>query len=129
MPIRDLLMTDADDLAIVNGDFAVVGGDTDDANLSAVRQAIMIRVRTFLGEWFLDEAIGVDWIGRILVKNPDKVVVRELIRAAIAEVPDVVEVIAADPVIDIATRHGSITYTVRTVYSSELLTGEITSPP
>ena len=38
------------------------------------------------------------------------------------------EVIAAQLLIDGATREASISYTVRTVYSSEPVSGEITSP-
>lgn len=120
-------MDENGDLAVVNGDFAVVGGDSDAQNVAAVRQSIKMRVRFFLGEYWLDEAVGVDWIGQILVKNPDPLVVRELIRAAIASTPDVTEVVAGDLVLDAATRAGVIRYTVRTRYSETTINGEITA--
>ena len=84
MPIRDFLQDANGDLAVVNGDFARSGGDSVDANQAAVKQAIAIRVKFFLAEYFLDESIGVDWLGQILVKNPDQVVVVELIREVTA---------------------------------------------
>ncbi len=126
MPIRDFLQDASGDLAVVNGDFARAGGDTVEANQAAVRQAIGIRVKFFLGEYFIDESIGVDWLGQILIKNPDHIVVVELIRQAIATTPDVVEVVAAD-LVDDGDRRWHIDYTVRTVYSSNPITGSIAS--
>lgn len=126
MPIRDFLMDASGDLAVVNGDFAVAGGDTDLVNTAAVMQAIKIRVRFFLSEYYLDESIGVDWLGQILIKNPDPLVVRELLRAAIAGVPDVVEVLSTELVND-GDRRAHIDFTVRTKYSAAI-SGSITSP-
>jgi hypothetical protein len=116
------------DLAAVAGDFALVGGDTAAANQAAVAQGIKIRVRMILGEYYLDEEVGVDWLGQILVKNPDPAVVRELIRQAIASTPDVLEVVGADLQLDTETRTGSIPYSVITAYSTTALVGEVTSP-
>ncbi len=125
MPIRDFLLnTTTGKLAVVNGDFATVGGASDAENLAAVGQAIKVRVRMFLGEVWLDESIGVDWLGQILVKNPNPVVVRELIRRAIAETPDVLSVTAANLELDASTRAGSITYRVATTFGTA--TGEVT---
>lgn len=128
MPIRDLLLDDSGDLAVVTGDLALAGGDTTTANVAAVQQAIAVRVRLFLAEYYLDQSIGVDWLGQILIKNPDPLVVRELLRAAIASTPDVTDVDAAQLIVDPATREGSIQYTVRTIYSTSPVSGEITSP-
>jgi hypothetical protein len=126
MPVRDFLMDNTFALAVVNGDLAVAGGASIAANLQAVKQGIQVRVRLFLGEYFLDETVGVDWIGQILVKNPDPIVIRELIRTAIASTPDVVQVIGSDLIIR-PDRSAAITYTARTRYSVDLVLGEITS--
>lgn len=125
MPIRDFLLGDDGDLAVVNGNFALVGGETDEANQAAVKQAIACRLRMFLGEYFLDESVGVDYFGQILVRNPDPQVIRELLRQTIAGTPDVVDVVGADLLLDSPTRSASISYTVQSVYSTEPITGTV----
>ena len=35
-------------------------------------QRLLIRLRTFRGEWFLDENLGIDYFGQILGKNRNK---------------------------------------------------------
>lgn len=127
MPIRDFLQDANGDLAVVNGDFARSGGDSVDANQAAVKQAIAIRVKFFLAEYFLDESIGVDWLGQILVKNPDQVVVVELIREAIMSTPDVVAVASVD-LVDDGDRRWHVDYVVQTVYSTTTIDGSIASP-
>jgi len=126
MPIRDLLLDADGDLAVANGDLVLAGGNTADDNQAAVRQAIACRLRLFLGEYYLDETKGVDYFGQILIKNPDPLVVRELLRQEIAGTPDVVAVIGADLLLDNATRSASISYTVQSVYSTEPITDVVT---
>ena len=125
MPVRDFLQDASGDLAVVNGDFAVVGGQTNDANLAAVRQSIGIRTRLFLGEAWLDNSKGVDWLGKILVKNPNPSTVTTEISTAIASAPDVTNVVAAQLVVG-ADREASIDYSVGTAYSSAPITGTVT---
>lgn len=118
--VRDFLLDDDGNLAVVNGDFATIS-DAD-----AVLQGIKIRLRLFAGEYWLDEAEGVPWIDQILVKNPDPLVVRELLRQAIAATPDVLEVTSTALEIDDATRAASISFAVTTIYSPDPVTGEVT---
>lgn len=122
-PIRDFLLDASGDLAVVNGDFATVSG------AAAVEQGIAVRLKTFLGEIWLDESVGTPWVQQIMgVKNPDPVVVRELLAEQIASVPDVTQVVGADLQIDNVTRQATITYTVRTIYSTTPISGEVTGP-
>lgn len=109
-------------MAFSNGDRATVAG------AAAVRQAIKIRVRVFLGEILLDQSIGVDYLNQILIKAPDPVVVRELIKDRIASVPDVVQVVGADLQINRSTREGTIRYKYRDVYSTDPVTDSVTVP-
>lgn len=111
-PVRDFLVDENGDMAIADGDFATVAGS------EAVKQGVAVRLRTFLGEIWLDEAQGVDYLGQILVRNPHPVVVRELLRTAIAATPDVTKVLGAE-LVTTPDRQGSITYEVLTVYSDE----------
>ena len=122
MPIRDFLSDATGDLAVVNGDFALV------ADAAAVVQGIAIRVKMVLGEYWLDEEVGVDWIGSILGKGRDPLVVRSLIKDAIASTPDVTEVVDVGFTLDAATRSATVSYVVLTVYSTQPIAGTVVFP-
>lgn len=115
---RDFLQDATGDLAAVAGDFATVAGQ------AAVLQGIRVRVQTFLGEIFLNQDLGVDWLNQILVKNPDAIVVRELLREAIADTPDVTDVIGAQ-LRKVVDRSYVINFKVLTVFSSTPLEGSV----
>lgn len=119
-PVRDFLGTEDGEWAIVNGDFAVVSGE------AAVLQGIRCRVGLFLGEAYLDETKGVDYIDSILIKGPDPLVVRGIIEEAIADTPDVTNVVGAQLLND--GRDARISYQVDTVYSEEPLTQQVRIP-
>ena len=73
------------------GDLAVSA--TGDISLTeSVRQAIIIRLRWFLGEWRLGPLIGLDYWGTVLVKNPNMVKIRQAIRDEILSVDEVTAV-------------------------------------
>ena len=134
MPVRDFKLNEDGDRVAVRGDWALSGStptmgvsEAKTADLDAVGQGIRTRVRMFLGEYWLDESIGVDWLGQILVKNPNELAVRELIRKAIANTPDVIDVVGGrlDP---LGNREYRIAYKVRTTYGMIDDTMEITTP-
>ena len=52
----------------------------------------MITLKTFLGEWFLDNTHGVPYLENILVKNPNRAEMEAILRAKIKAVPNVVGV-------------------------------------
>lgn len=121
-PVRDFLADESGDLAVVNGDFGVVAGE------DAIPQGITCRVKSFFQEMFLDESQGVRWVEDILVKNPDPAVVQEEIRLAIADTPDVTDVVAVDFELDSPNREASVSYKTATVYSTETLVGDVEVP-
>ena len=127
MPVRDFLLDASGDLAVVNGDLSVVGGATDAENLAAVAQGIETRLGLWLGECYLDESQGLDYLGKILIKNPDPNEVRAELSAAISATPGVSSMVDAGLVVDAATRKASISYTVLTPYSTQALSGEVTT--
>lgn len=143
MPIRDFLQTRAGDLAVVNGDFQLVGDNarwsapvrawalaewgTDDAQQIAVMQGAACRARMMRGDCWLDEGIGIDYLGRVLVKGARPEVVRQLLTAEISSTPDVTSVQAAALVVD-RERRASITYTLRTTYSTTPIEASIGAP-
>ena len=128
MPVRDFFLDANGRLAVVAGDFALVGGATDAEHIDAVKQGIRIRVLLFLGEYYLDESEGVDYLGQILIRNANPLVVRELLRQAIASTPDVTEVVGAELLVDAATREASISYEVLTAYSAAAVSGSVEVP-
>ena len=49
-------------------------------------QKARIKLQFFLGEWFLDTTLGVDWYGVINVKNPNLVDIDNLLKLTITEI-------------------------------------------
>lgn len=91
--------------------------DTTDLALSlvtetaAIAQHLRIRLRTFLGEWFLDSRIGMPYFEEFLVKNPNKLVLDSRIREAVLETPGIVACGDIDYELTGATRALAITFT------------------
>lgn len=57
-----------------------------------VAQRVTQRLRTFLGEWFLDLDIGVPYYQEILVKNPSSTIIEGRLKAEIIGTPGVIEI-------------------------------------
>jgi len=84
------------------------------ADLEAIAQAIDQAVNTYLGEWFLDETIGLPWFQSILVKNPDIASIKALITAAIVGVQGVQGLTSLDATFDRGARTLQYTFTATT---------------
>ena len=78
------------DLLIVNSDLCLTS-DANPAGTMAILQDVVQRLRTFLGEWFMDTSAGVPWLQQILVKGVSLAVVDELIQNAILATPGVLQ--------------------------------------
>lgn len=112
-PVRDFGMTATGGWAVAGNDFTSVAGS------AAVPQGVKIRAQQWLGEVWLDESVGVDYEGRVLVKNPDPIEVRAEFMAAVESTPDVTAVVAAALDGPNALRGASLAIQVATVYSSD----------
>jgi hypothetical protein len=55
----------------------------------AVIQRVQVRFRFFLGEWFLDQRLGVPYFRDVLIKNPDPLVVSTVFRKVLEMTPGV----------------------------------------
>lgn len=88
----------AGDLALVDGDVSWISG------LAHRRQQIATRFQFVLGEWFLDERLGLDYFGQIFVKDPNLDVVRSLFRNTLLKSDGVLTVPTFELVIDPETR-------------------------
>lgn len=82
--MKDLLLDKNGDLYLTpSGDVSL----TD-----SVRQAILIRLRWFLGEWKFGSLLGLPYFSEVFVKNPNIAVIEQLFREQILSVEEVVGV-------------------------------------
>lgn len=75
-------------------------------------QRIDTRIRTFRGEFWLDQSIGIDYFGEVLKKNPDLQAVRAAFAVEIQKVPGVKTLNALDITHDRAERKLTVTFSV-----------------
>ncbi len=102
--MKDLDILTTGDVRIVNGDFVFVEG------LDAVRQRVLIRLRTQRGEWAFDNTLGLDYLGEIFRKDADIDLIRSRVLALVASTPGVLQVRFVDVVADNAARTLSMTF-------------------
>ena len=82
--MRDLAMNiNTNDLVLENGDLLLI----DDAE--RVAQQILISLRFWAGEWFLNTTHGVPYLEYILVKNPNLAHVQQVLTETIEGVTGV----------------------------------------
>ena len=91
------LVTDATDLQLVKG-------------AAAIRQHLAQRLKTFLGEWFLDLRKGVPYLQQVLVKNPDPVVLDSMFKSEIIHTPGIVELLEFDLRLDAGLRQLQLSF-------------------
>lgn len=105
----DPVSASLNDLLIVNGDLVIVDG------AQAILQSILQRLRMYLGEWFMDNSIGLPWFDQILVKNPDQSKIDGLIQNQILSTPGV-DTLTAYSIVkaDFTTRVLEISFEVQT---------------
>lgn len=85
------LSTDATDLLLVD-------------QADAIRQHLAQRLKTFMGEWFLDLRVGIPYLQQVMVKSPDPVVLDTVFKTEIINTPGIVELLEFDLRIDAGTR-------------------------
>lgn len=115
--------TNIGDLALTDGQITL----TPDLK-TAVAQHIVIRLRTFFGEWFLDTREGVPYFEIVFIKNPNMARITAIFRAVILETPGVSSlsrlVLDTDPV----TRALSVTKLEAKLDDGATLTGSDFGP-
>lgn len=74
----------------LTGDLAITSGEvTLEENSAAVRQRLEIKLRTFLGEWFLDTTFGVPYYEQVLGKKVNPISLNAVFVSAILSVPGI----------------------------------------
>jgi hypothetical protein len=78
------------DLQLTNNGDLYINPETGDIEITnSPEQAIKIRLLWFLREWRLGDAFGIPYWEEILVKNPNRLRLLQLFRAAILSVEEV----------------------------------------
>ena len=86
------------DIELVNGELPLVSGVDEYA------QFIGQKLKSFLGEWFLDVRLGVPYFDRIFEKQINPEIVTAIFRNEIITTPGVLELQELDLNLDAATR-------------------------
>ncbi|MFR8760205.1 MAG: hypothetical protein ACLVG7_06730 [Negativibacillus sp.] len=104
--MKDLLLDKDGDLYLTsNGDVSL----TD-----SVRQAILIRLRWFLGEWIFNTSFGMPYYSQILIKNPNTAVIEQLFRQQILSVTEVIRIESLSVQIDKRLRKCRVKFKAQT---------------
>lgn len=88
--MSDLKLAENGELAIENFDLVIVTGP------DALAQRLAIKLRHFLGEWFLDTSFGVPYFESVLRKNPDPAQMNAAFTNAILSTPGVIRMTKYD---------------------------------
>ena len=111
-------------LKLENGDLVFVDGvlqlSTDD--LEGIAQGVANYLCTQKGELPLNLDTGIDWIGQVLVKNPDLAAIEARIRATILEAPGMLAV--NDVALDLNTFNRELKIAWRGVATTGAISGE-----
>ena len=115
----DLQLDESGDLAIEDNDVVLIEG------VAEVAQGVRQRLRTFLGEWFLDATIGLPYFQSILTKGVKLERIAPHFKRAIIRSPGVTELIAFDQELDRGTRRLSVKFDARAFDGSRFQGSEV----
>jgi hypothetical protein len=98
------------DILIENSDFQMVSeGDW-------LVQSVKIKMLFFLGEWFLDTTYGLDHFGLVLIKGPDLNLIDNMIKIALLEYDEIIEILEYTSSFDKVNRKLTVDFRVSTVF-------------
>lgn len=103
------------DLDLSSGTIELVDG------VDAIGQQVAIRLQFFLGEWFLDERIGLPYFEEIIGQKLRKNIVDEIFKDTILTVPGIAKFEAFSLLFDGITRTLTISFTATTDTSEPLV--------
>ena len=98
------------DLLLRDGDLMLID------NAERVAQQILITLRFWFGEWFLDTTKGVPYLEYILVKNPNINHIQQILTEAIMSVSGVQRVTSMEIEFDRQNRRLAVEYEAETDY-------------
>lgn len=109
--MSQFLQNDDGDLDVSMNGFSITDGQEE------VRQRLIQRLKTFLGEWFLDTTIGVPYHQIIFQKAVPNSVVEDLFKSEILATTGVTELVSFPPLeFDPVSREMEMDFEVATPY-------------
>lgn len=96
--MADLLLTPGGDIDLSTNDAQLVTGSAE------IVQHLRIRLKFFLGEYFLNILLGVPYIQQILRKRPRLAIVQDILRRVVLSTPGVIEILSFSFGLDSVTR-------------------------
>lgn len=100
------LATDGD-LDFSTGNLQIVTGTAE------IAQKVSVRLKFFLGEWFLDQRLGIPYFQQVFIKNPQFSVLNNLFRGVVVNTPGIAEVQSFSLALNSATRTLTVTFLAR----------------
>lgn len=88
--MSDIKLDDNGDLLLQETDLVLTTGQ------EAIEQHLTQRLRTFLGEWFLNNTIGVAYFQQIFKKQLDPILVDSILKKEIIETPGISKLVDFD---------------------------------
>lgn len=107
------------DLLIVDGDLVINSG------IGGIQQDILTRLRTYLGEWFLDNTIGMPYFQQILLKNPDQSKIDAAFINMIMGTPGVISLVSYSFATDFVLRTLTVSFVAQTTQGTVDYSGVI----
>jgi hypothetical protein len=97
-----------------NGDYDYTNNKIDIAeNDQEIGQRLKLRLKRFLGEWFLNNELGIPYFEEVLVKNPDLDSIKQIFRKEIEETEGVLNIIKLNTELIREDRKLKIDFTVK----------------
>ncbi len=115
----DLKLATDGDLDVTSGTVELVDG------ADATAQQLLIRLRIFLGEWFLDARVGMPYFQRVLGQKFRENLLTPIFTKAILGVPQVASVDSFAFTLDRSSRALSLSFKVRTNSDEELVFDDV----
>lgn len=106
------------DIDFTNGQMTILNLNRAEY-LEETAQRLRLKLKTFLGEWFLDDRVGMPYREYFLIKNPRPSVMRAIFRETIINDEQV------DRLDDLSLDYDGQTRSLTMAFSATLLTGEI----
>lgn len=104
-----------------NGDMTFGFGLSNFAEASeACAQNVTTRIKTVLGEWFLDTSAGVPYIERVFNETSSQQLIEATLKKTILETTDVQAILSFSLVLNHRTRVANIQVGLTTIYNDTL---------
>lgn len=101
------------DLLIINGDLTLTA-DINPVGTNPILQAILQNLSMYLGEWFLNNTLGLPWFQQILVKAPDQSKIDAIFSNSIMGTPGVLQLMQYSFAVSLTQRTLSVSFIAQT---------------